>query len=69
MSFYESDTLRHCSRCDDESKYLIRFMRPNNIPEYVCWRCVKQEDKRVHRYSPTWTRQRRQPVRGIASTY
>lgn len=62
MSVYERGTLRHCYRCDDESKYLIRFMGPNNVPEHVCWRCVKREDKRVHRYSPTWTRMRRQPA-------
>ncbi len=67
MSVYEGNTLRHCSRCDDESKYLIRFIRANNVPEYVCWRCVKREDKRMHRYSPTWARQRRQLGRVVVS--
>ena len=67
MSIYKGDTLRHCSRCDTESKYLIRFMRPNNVTEYVCWRCVKREDKRMHSYSLTWTRQRRQPDRMISA--
>ena len=59
MSVMEGEVIRHCETCDSESKYLINFLSPNDVPELVCWECVEQEDQRSMRFSPSWTRQRR----------
>jgi hypothetical protein len=59
MSVMEGEMLRHCERCNRESKYLISHLNPDNVPELVCWECVEQEDQRSMRFSPSWTRQRR----------
>jgi hypothetical protein len=65
MSFLERQVLPHCSRCDRVSQYLVQFLSPDNQTEQVCWKCVKREDKRHHRFSPAWKRQRR-PTRRVA---
>ena len=59
MSVMGGESLRHCERCDRESKYLINFLSPDDVPELVCWNCVEQEDQRSMKFSPSWTRQRR----------
>ena len=59
MSVTEGRVIRHCERCDRESKYLINLLSPHNVPEMVCWKCVEQVDQRSMRFSPSWTRQRR----------
>lgn len=59
MSVTEGEVTRHCERCDRESKHLINFLSPHNVPELVCWECVEQEDQLSMRFSPSWTRQRR----------
>ncbi len=51
--------LRHCERCDRESTYLINFLSPDDVPELICWECVREEDQRDIRHSLSWTRQRR----------
>ena len=55
----EGEALRHCERCDRESKYLISHLSPGNVPELVCWECVEQEDQRSMGFSPSRARQRR----------
>jgi len=46
MAFQEDDPIRHCDRCDEESRRLITFLSPDNVTELLCWRCVRQEDQR-----------------------
>ena len=55
----------HCSRCDSETRGLIKFKSPNNQPYYLCSRCVEQEDKREMKFSTSWRRSRR-PTSKIA---
>ena len=59
MKVVGGESLRHCERCDSESKYLINFLSPDDVPELICWECVRQEDQRSMRFNPSWTRQRR----------
>jgi hypothetical protein len=68
VPFLEAEVIRHCPRCDGESNYFIKFMSPNNQPEYVCWECVKREDKRKHRFSPAWKRRRRSLTKVVVGT-
>jgi hypothetical protein len=49
----------HCSRCDSENRRLIKFKSPDNQPDYLCSRCVEQQDKREMRFSSSWRRSRR----------
>ena len=51
MSVTEGEVIRHCERCDRESKHLINSLSPHNVPELVCWECVEQEDQRSRRIS------------------
>ncbi len=55
----------HCSRCDSENRRLIKFKSPDNQPDYLCSRCVEQQDKREMRFSSSWRRSRR-PTSRIA---
>lgn len=59
MSVTRGELLRHCERCDRESTYLINFLSPDNVPEMICWGCVREEDQRGMGHSPLWARQRR----------
>lgn len=55
----QGELLRLCERCDRESQYLINFLSPDNVPELICWDCVREGDQRDIRHSPSGTRQRR----------
>jgi transposase-like protein len=55
----------HCSRCDSENRRLIKFKSSDNQPDYLCSRCVEQQDKREMRFSSSWRRSRR-PTSRIA---
>jgi len=37
-----------CDRCDRESDRLIRQLAPDNTVRYVCWDCLRREEKRVN---------------------
>ena len=37
-----------CDRCDRESEHLIRKLAPDNTVQYVCWDCLRREEKRVN---------------------
>ncbi len=56
MSILEAEIARHCERCDRETRHLIKFKSPDNRLQYLCGRCVEQEDKRQHAFSPGWRR-------------
>ena len=58
MFFQEDDPVRHCSRCDEESRHLIPFLSPDNVPELVCWSCVREEERRDGRLNTGWSRRR-----------
>lgn len=50
-----SDSINHCVKCDDETKYLIWAFNQDLILEPVCWRCFERADKRIN-VRPGWTR-------------
>ncbi|HYX41890.1 MAG TPA: hypothetical protein VE821_09350 [Pyrinomonadaceae bacterium] len=37
-----------CQRCDRESEHLIRQVAPDNSVHYVCWDCLRREEKHVN---------------------
>ncbi|MGH9941283.1 MAG: hypothetical protein ACRD9R_02870 [Pyrinomonadaceae bacterium] len=47
-----------CERCDRESLHYIKQTEPDNSVHYVCWDCLRREEKRVN-VSRTWKRSRR----------
>lgn len=52
MWVIEGEVLHYCERCDRESKYLINFLSPDDVPELVCQECVGQQAQRSTRFSP-----------------
>jgi hypothetical protein len=59
LELIDNQSHLHCSRCDSEKRPLIKFKSPDNQPDYVCSRCVEQEDKRQMKFSTSWRRSRR----------
>lgn len=53
-----SDSINHCVKCDDETKYLIWAFNHELILEPICWRCFERADKGIN-VRPGWTRRRR----------
>lgn len=51
----EDKTASRCERCDRETERLIKFVGPDNSPEYVCSSCLVREEKRVN-LKETWKR-------------
>ncbi|HEX8177970.1 MAG TPA: hypothetical protein VF525_00360 [Pyrinomonadaceae bacterium] len=37
-----------CERCDRESQYLIKQLAADNSVHYVCWDCLRREEKRIN---------------------
>lgn len=58
MPEYEENVSNYCEKCDRESKHLIKFVGPDNLPHYICWECLQQEEKRII-HKPEWKRMRR----------
>lgn len=52
------ETTNRCERCDGETKGLIKFVGPDNAPQYICWSCLAREEKHVN-LKETWKRGRR----------
>ena len=44
----EETTQGVCQRCDRESTHLIRQVAPDNSVHYVCWDCLRREEKHVN---------------------
>ena len=53
-----SDSINHCVKCDDETRYLIWAFNHELILEPVCWQCFERADKRIN-VRPGWTRLQR----------
>ena len=58
MSASEEKVSYTCERCDQESQHVIKFMGTDNQPHYVCWSCLRREEKRIN-LKETWKRGRR----------
>ncbi len=54
----QEQTPQVCARCDRESQHLIKQLAPDNSARYVCWDCLRREEKRVN-VSPRFRRARR----------
>ena len=53
-----SDSINHCVKCDNETRYLIWAFNHDLILEPVCWRCFERGDKGIN-IKPDWKRLRR----------
>ncbi len=53
-----SDSINHCVKCDDETRYLIWAFNHDLILEPICWRCFERADKHINTKSG-WKRWRR----------
>ena len=47
-----------CDRCDRESQHLIKLVEPDNSAHYVCWDCLRREEKGINT-SARFKRERR----------
>ena len=52
------ETVNRCERCDEETEHLIKFVGPDNAPQYLCWSCVARAEKHFN-LKETWKRGRR----------
>lgn len=67
LELMHNKSLPHCSRCDSETRRLIKFKSPDNQPYYLCSRCVELDDKREMRLTPSWRRSRRPTSKTVAA--
>ena len=51
----EEKTKARCERCDAETERMIKFVGPDNSPQYICWSCLMREEKGVN-LKATWKR-------------
>ena len=58
MASTQEQTPGVCERCDRESEHLIKQLAPDNSAHYVCWDCLRREEKRVN-VQPRFKRDRR----------
>ena len=57
-STQEEHTTGVCERCDRESQRLIKQVAPDNSTRYICWDCLRREEKRIN-VQPRFKRARR----------
>lgn len=50
-----SDSINHCVKCDDETRYLTWAFNHDLILEPICWRCFERADKHIN-VRPGWKR-------------
>jgi hypothetical protein len=37
-----------CERCDRESQHMIKLLARDNTAHYVCWDCLRREEKHIN---------------------
>lgn len=50
-----SDSINHCVKCDDETRYLIWAFNHDLVLQPVCWRCFARADQHINT-KPNWKR-------------
>ncbi len=48
MTSTQEEAAGVCERCDRESRHLIRQVAPDNSVSYVCWDCLRRQEKRIN---------------------
>jgi len=58
MATTEEKDARVCERCERESAHMIMLTERDNSFHYVCWDCLRREEKHIN-INRRWKRERR----------